>query len=132
MCWRYRALIIQIFILGIFKFQWDFCSLYVNVPTDVSIVLLFWLAFVLTRPFGATFGDLLTKTHEKGGLDLGTVGSSLFRKRIGQVGVDIIFGSSVTLHLEAAEEERVIIDTTAHEKNVTYPTDGKLAIKIIP
>lgn len=46
--------------------------------TKVSSVLLFWLAFVLTRPFGATFGDLLTKTHEKGGLDLGTVGSSLF------------------------------------------------------
>lgn len=46
--------------------------------TNVSKVLLFWLAFVLTRPFGATFGDLLTKTHEKGGLDLGTVGSSVF------------------------------------------------------
>jgi uncharacterized membrane-anchored protein len=46
--------------------------------TSVSKVLLFWLAFVLTRPFGATFGDLLTKTHEKGGLDLGTVGSSIF------------------------------------------------------
>lgn len=46
--------------------------------TKVSKTLLFWLAFVLTRPFGATFGDLLTKTHEHGGLDLGTVGSSLF------------------------------------------------------
>lgn len=46
--------------------------------TKVSNVLLFWLAFVLTRPFGATFGDLLTKAHEKGGFDLGTVGSSLF------------------------------------------------------
>ncbi|HZF70151.1 hypothetical protein [Sulfuricurvum sp.] len=46
--------------------------------TAVSKVLLFWLAFVLTRPFGATFGDLLTKTHEKGGLDLGTIGSSVF------------------------------------------------------
>jgi uncharacterized membrane-anchored protein len=39
-------------------------------------VLLFWLAFVLTRPFGATLGDVLTKPHEKGGLDFGTVGSS--------------------------------------------------------
>jgi len=39
-------------------------------------VLLFWLAFVLTRPFGATFGDLLTKPTEKGGLNFGTVGSS--------------------------------------------------------
>lgn len=46
--------------------------------TKASGILLFWLAFVLTRPFGATFGDLLTKTHDKGGLDLGTVGSSLF------------------------------------------------------
>ena len=44
--------------------------------TKVSHVFLFWIAFVLTRPFGATFGDLLTKPHEKGGLDLGTMGSS--------------------------------------------------------
>ncbi len=45
--------------------------------TKLSHILLFWLAFILTRPFGATFGDLLTKTHEKGGLDFGTIGSSL-------------------------------------------------------
>lgn len=54
-----------------------------------------------------------------------------FRKRIGQKGIDVIFAASVALHPQACEEERVIIDTTAHEKNVTYPTDGKLAIKII-
>lgn len=45
--------------------------------TKISIVLLFWIAFVLTRPFGATFGDLLTKSSEKGGLNFGTTGSSL-------------------------------------------------------
>lgn len=45
--------------------------------TKISSVFLFWIAFVLTRPFGATFGDLLTKTHEKGGLNFGTQGSSL-------------------------------------------------------
>lgn len=39
-------------------------------------VALFWIAFVLTRPFGATFGDLLTKGHDKGGLGFGTIGSS--------------------------------------------------------
>ena len=44
--------------------------------TRVPGVILFWIAFVLTRPFGATFGDFLTKTHEQGGLDLGTVGAS--------------------------------------------------------
>jgi uncharacterized membrane-anchored protein len=46
--------------------------------TKVSSVLLFWIAFVLTRPFGATFGDLLAKTHDKGGLNVGTIGSSIF------------------------------------------------------
>ena len=45
--------------------------------TRISRVLLFWIAFVLTRPFGATFGDFLTKPYEKGGLDFGTVGYSL-------------------------------------------------------
>ncbi|GAB4550142.1 MAG: membrane protein [Pleurocapsa sp.] len=45
--------------------------------TQISPVLLFWIAFVLTRPLGATMGDFLTKTHEKGGLGYGTVGSSI-------------------------------------------------------
>ncbi len=45
--------------------------------TKISSVILFWIAFVLTRPFGATFGDLLTKVPEKGGLGFGTKGSSL-------------------------------------------------------
>lgn len=45
--------------------------------TKVSRIVLFWLAFVLTRPFGATFGDLLTKVPAKGGLGFGTIGSSL-------------------------------------------------------
>jgi len=44
--------------------------------TPISTVALFWAAFVLTRPFGATFGDLLTKGPEKGGLGFGTIGSS--------------------------------------------------------
>lgn len=44
--------------------------------TRISRVALFWLAFVLTRPFGATLGDVLTKSTEQGGLDLGTIGSS--------------------------------------------------------
>jgi uncharacterized membrane-anchored protein len=43
---------------------------------SVPNVLLFWIAFVLTRPLGATAGDFLTKPVAKGGLDLGTPGSS--------------------------------------------------------
>lgn len=45
--------------------------------TRISKVFLFWAAFVLTRPFGATLGDLLTKPVAKGGLNFGTVGSSM-------------------------------------------------------
>jgi uncharacterized membrane-anchored protein len=44
--------------------------------TRLSRVALFWIAFVLTRPFGATVGDVLTKSRDKGGLALGTIGSS--------------------------------------------------------
>jgi uncharacterized membrane-anchored protein len=45
--------------------------------TKFSRVTLFWIAFVLTRPFGATMGDLLTKDHSHGGLGFGTIGSSI-------------------------------------------------------
>lgn len=38
--------------------------------TSVSRVLLFWAAFILTRPLGATVGDFLDKPLAKGGLDL--------------------------------------------------------------
>ena len=38
--------------------------------TRLSHVLLFWIAFIFTRPFGATFGDFLTKPLDQGGLNL--------------------------------------------------------------
>jgi uncharacterized membrane-anchored protein len=57
--------------------------------TKISPVLLFWIAFVLTRPFGATLGDVLTKPHEKGGLNFGTIGSSIVLLSI--LGVCILF-----------------------------------------
>ncbi|KAL3797726.1 hypothetical protein HJC23_000271 [Cyclotella cryptica] len=52
------------------------CAL-LAVFTKFNPVVLFWVAFILTRPFGAAFGDLLTKGTEKGGLDLGTGKASL-------------------------------------------------------
>ncbi len=57
--------------------------------TQINKVLLFWLAFVLTRPFGATFGDLLTKTRPQGGLDLGTARASLVLFAI--LGISILY-----------------------------------------
>ncbi|MBU8882143.1 hypothetical protein KSK37_03505 [Kaistella sp. DKR-2] len=45
--------------------------------TKINHIVLFWIAFIFTRPFGATFGDFLTKPLEKGGLDLGTLNASI-------------------------------------------------------
>lgn len=45
--------------------------------TKVNEALLFWAAFIFTRPFGATFGNFLTKPLAKGGLELGTLQTSL-------------------------------------------------------
>ena len=36
----------------------------------INQIVLFWIAFVFTRPFGATFGDLLTKPIIKGGFNI--------------------------------------------------------------
>lgn len=43
----------------------------------INHIILFWIAFIFTRPFGATFGDLLTKKSVEGGLDLGTIPATL-------------------------------------------------------
>lgn len=40
-------------------------------------VLAFWLAYILTRPLGASTGDFLSQPTAKGGLDFGTVGTSM-------------------------------------------------------
>jgi uncharacterized membrane-anchored protein len=44
--------------------------------TQINKMVLFWAAFVLTRPLGATVGDLFTKPHSKGGLGFGTYGAT--------------------------------------------------------
>lgn len=42
----------------------------------VNAVASFWVAYILTRPFGASFGDLLSQPVANGGLGLGTVTTS--------------------------------------------------------
>jgi len=68
--------------------------------TTVNAIVLFWIAFIFTRPFGATFGDLLTKPLDKGGLDLGTLPAS---------GVALVAMLSVLfLSIRATREQRVM------------------------
>jgi uncharacterized membrane-anchored protein len=44
--------------------------------TRISRTLIFWTAFILTRPLGASMGDLLTKSHSEGGFGLSRFMSS--------------------------------------------------------
>ncbi len=41
-----------------------------------NAVLTFWLGYILTRPFGAALGDLLTQTKANGGLGMGAMWTS--------------------------------------------------------
>jgi uncharacterized membrane-anchored protein len=43
----------------------------------MNAVLAFWLAYILTRPLGASLGDLLSQPAKNGGYGLGTVGTSI-------------------------------------------------------
>ena len=44
---------------------------------NLNGVLTFWLAYVLTRPLGASMGDLLSQPVKNGGLGFGTVGTTI-------------------------------------------------------
>lgn len=49
---------------------------FAHLKLGLDAVWAFWIAYVLTRPFGASCGDLLSQPVAKGGLGLGTVGTS--------------------------------------------------------
>jgi IS5 family transposase len=54
----------------------------------------------------------------------------LFRKRIGEKGIERILQISIELHGSKAKEYEVLIDSTVQEKNITFPTDTKLYERI--
>ncbi len=54
-----------------------------------------------------------------------------FRKRIGELGMELILKESVRVNDDHDETDRAFIDSTFQEKNVTFPTDAKLTRKII-
>ncbi len=43
----------------------------------LNAILAFWLAYILTRPLGASIGDLLSQPNDVGGLGWGTTGTSM-------------------------------------------------------
>lgn len=54
-----------------------------------------------------------------------------FRNRLKESGLEFLLSQTVALHPKAKDEKEVQIDTTVQEKNISFPTDAKLAKKII-
>ena len=54
-----------------------------------------------------------------------------FRHRIGKEGIELILKESIRINGKDSNDKDVYIDTTVQEKNITFPTDDKLAKKII-
>jgi uncharacterized membrane-anchored protein len=82
--------------------------------TKFNHVVLFWFAFVLTRPFGATFGDLLTKSKAAGGLDLGTLNASLVI-----LGIFFVFFAIEMYYMYKARKEKIAAKHIIEEESST-------------
>ena len=56
---------------------------------DLDPILGFWLAYIFTRPLGASLGDFLSQPHEYGGLNLGTTLTSIIF--LGLIAVTVVY-----------------------------------------
>ena len=56
---------------------------------DLDPILGFWLAYIFTRPLGASLGDFLSQPHEYGGLNLGTTLTSMIF--LGLIALTVIY-----------------------------------------
>jgi len=65
------------FQLGVVAFGALIAAVAVSSYVGGNPVLTFWLAYILTRPLGASLGDLLSQSREYGGIGLGTIQTSI-------------------------------------------------------
>ncbi|QPC89986.1 hypothetical protein [Mesorhizobium sp. INR15] len=69
-------------------------------------ILAFWLAYILTRPLGASFGDLLSQPVEYGGLGFGTTYTSLIF--LGCIVALVVY---MTLRSSATEADALLVES---------------------
>jgi len=90
---------------------------------ELDPILGFWLAYIFTRPLGASFGDLLSQSAEYGGLGFGTIITSLlFLAAI----VAIVIYMSVTHEGEEFAAAHSTIEDAGAEGRVVVPLRQKL------
>ncbi|OAJ52205.1 hypothetical protein A6V36_19035 [Paraburkholderia ginsengiterrae] len=81
------------FMIGVVAFSALIALVAAFYYAGVNPVLTFWLAYILTRPLGASFGDLLSQSRTYGGIGLGTINTSLLF--LGAITALVIFASAV-------------------------------------
>jgi uncharacterized membrane-anchored protein len=64
------------FVWGVIGFGTLIAIAYAAYRLGGSAVLTFWIAYILTRPLGASLGDLITQSRADGGLGMGAVWTS--------------------------------------------------------
>lgn len=65
------------FTIGVLVFGAMIAASYAAYRLGAGAVLTFWMAYILTRPLGASLGDLLSQSQTYGGLGFGTIITSL-------------------------------------------------------
>ncbi len=80
----------------------------------LNAILAFWIAYILTRPLGASIGDYLAQPTEEGGLGLGTILTSL-----------IFLSTILTFVLYLTRSKRDVIVVSSLEADTRAPTDAE-------
>lgn len=65
------------FQIGVIVFGALIAAIFIAYKLGANPVLTFWLAYILTRPLGASLGDLLSQAREYGGIGIGTIYTSM-------------------------------------------------------
>ncbi|MFM1652837.1 hypothetical protein ACI7RC_12140 [Brevibacillus sp. B_LB10_24] len=66
----------------------------------------FWIAYILTRPLGASLGDYLSQPRAEGGLGLGTVGTSI---------IFLVTILSLVIYLTKTRRDEILLPSSAEE-----------------
>ncbi len=70
----------------------------------LNVIVAFWIAYILTRPLGASIGDFLSQDRDAGGLALGTLTTS---------GIFLIAILSVVAFLSVSQRDQIVLASDA-------------------
>lgn len=113
--------IIVVFIIACVFLAWKFFKL--------DRILAFWIAYILTRPLGASLGDYLSQPKVNGGLGLGTTGTSvIFLIAILAI---IIFLAVTKIDITTKNETSETNQSNGSKKNVLTQTIAVLLISLV-